>query len=57
MDALKSIEDKRIDALFAEIKQELQVSTVVAPIDKVAHLWDSLSLVGLSFVAYVMFLL
>lgn len=57
MDTPKSIEDDRISELFAEIWQELYKTQAPPPVNKVAHLWDSLRIVGLSFVAYILFLM
>ena len=79
MGTMGSVEDKRIETLFATIKQELganrgvstyRTSGVVAttparkmvhgtvrPTSRMSHLWDSLSMLGLSGVVYVLFLL
>lgn len=57
MDTPKSIEDDQISELFVEIWQELYKTQAPPPVNKVAHVWDSLSLLGLSGVVYVLFLL
>lgn len=57
MDTTSSETDRQIDALFAAIKQELDSPAAPVPIDETACLWDSLGLLGLSGVVYILFLL
>lgn len=57
MDATRSVEDDQISELFSEVWHELNRKEGPPPINKASHFWDSLSLLGLSSVVYVLFML